>query len=97
MKEAAAAAGVESPVVFVLLPRLDAESMRDALARYAAAQDTVNQRPEPQTDEGRQAKQGMQSRVADGERRLHELFENVVAGARVFQGGGNEVSSSVAS
>lgn len=93
VKESAAAAGVESPVVHVLLPRLDTESERDALATYAAAQDTVNQRPEPQTDEGRQAKQGMQSRVADGERRLQELFENIVAGARVFQGGGNEVSA----
>jgi hypothetical protein len=35
----------------------------------------------------------MQSRVADGERRLKELFESVVSSARVFQGGGNEVSA----
>lgn len=92
-KEAAAKAGTESPVVFVLLPKIDADTIRDTLASYAAAADTVNQRPEPQTDEGRQAKQGMQSRVQEGERRLAELFGTVITKARVFQGGGNELTT----
>jgi hypothetical protein len=93
-KESAAKAGNDSPVVFVLLPKIDAETIRDTLASYAAAADTINQRPEPQTDEGRQAKQGMQSRVQEGERRLTTLFGTVVAKARVFQGGGNELTTS---
>lgn len=94
VREAAAAAGNDSPIVFVLLPRIDAEAIADALASYAAATDTVNQRPEPQTDEGRQAKQGMQSRVIEGQQRLESLFAAVVAKARVFQGGGNELTTS---
>ena len=89
-KEAASQAGVDSPIVFVLLPRVDAEGIRDALANYAAATDTINQRPEPQTDEGRQAKQGMQSRASEGQTKLGSLFGTVVMKARVFQGGGNE-------
>ena len=93
-KEAAASAGTDSPVVFVLLPKVDAEAIRDALANYAAALDTVSQRPEPQTDEGRQAKQGMQSRVQEGQARLGALFGVVIARARVFQGGGNELTKS---
>ncbi len=93
-KEAAARAGDESPVVFVLLPKLDADAIRDTLASHAAAQDTINQRPEPQTDEGRQAKQGMQSRVLEGTSRLNALFGAVIAKARVFQGGGNELTTS---
>jgi hypothetical protein len=93
-KEAAAQAGVDSPVVFVLLPKVDAEGIRDALANYAAALDTVNQRPEPQTDQGRQAKQGMQSRASEGQARLHSLFGTVISKARVFQGGGNEPTTS---
>jgi hypothetical protein len=93
-KEAAARAGNDSPIVFVLLPRIDAEAIRDSLASYAAALDTVNQRPEPQTDEGRQAKQGMQSRIAEGDRRLQGLFGTVIAKARVLQGGGNELTTS---
>jgi hypothetical protein len=93
-KEAAARAGSDSPIVFVLLPKLDADAIRDSLANYAAAQDTVHQRPEPQTDEGRQAKQGMHSRVAESEQRLATLFGAVITKARVFQGGGNELTTS---
>lgn len=92
VKNAAAAAGTDSPVVFVLLPRVEADAIRDALATHAAADETVNSRSEPQTDEGRQAKHAMQSRVRDAERALTTLFEGVVAGARVFQGGGNELT-----
>ena len=94
VKETAGAVGVESPVVHVLLPRVEAEGIRDALASHTAAQGTINQRPEPQTAEGRQAKQGMQSRVTDGERRLVDLFGKVVTSARVFQGGGHEITRS---
>ena len=93
-KEAAAQAGSDSPIVFVLLPRVDAEAIRDTLASYAAALDSIHQRPEPQTDEGRQAKQGMQSRIQESEWRLATLFGTVVAKARVFQGGGNELTTS---
>lgn len=93
VREAAAAAGNDSPTVFVLLPKIDAEAIADTLAIYAAATDTVSQRPEPQTDEGRQAKQGMQSRVLEGQQRLESLFTAVVAKARVLQGGGNELTT----
>lgn len=94
VRDAAAAAGNESATVFVLLPKIDPDGIADTLASYAAAADTMGQRPEPQTDEGRQAKQGMQSRVLEGEQRLGSLFAAVVAKARVFQGGGNELTSS---
>ena len=93
-REAAAAAGNDSSIVVVLLPRVDAEAVADTLASYAAATDTMSQRPEPQTDEGRQAKQGMHSRVLEGQQRLESLFSVVIAKARVFQGGGNELTSS---
>jgi hypothetical protein len=92
VKESAAKVGTDSPIVFVLLPKVDADAIRDALAEHAAAQETVTLRPEPQTEEGRQAKQAMQSRVLEGVRRLTQLFDEVVANARVWQGGGNELT-----
>ena len=94
VREAAAAASNDSPTVFVLLPKIDAEVIADTLASYAAATDTVSQRSEPQTDEGRQAKQGTQSRVLEGQQRLESLFAAVLGKARVFQGGGNELTTS---
>ena len=93
-RDTAARAGTDSPVVFVLLPRVNADSVRDTLAAYAAAVDTINHRPEPQADEGRQAKRGMQSRAEDAEDSLRELFGTVVDQARIFQGGGNELTMS---
>lgn len=93
VKEAAAQVGTDSPVVFVLLPKIDADAIRDSLSEYQAAVDTMNQRPEPQTDEGRQAKQGMRSRQMEGEQRLKSMFATVIAKARVFQGGGNELTT----
>ena len=93
-KQTAAKAGTDSPIVFVLLPKVNAETIRDALAAHAAAVETIGHRPEPQTDEGRQAKSGMKSRVEDGQRQLTELFGAVVYKARVLQGGGNELTKS---
>jgi hypothetical protein len=94
VREAAAAAGTDSPTVIVLLPKIDPEAIADTLAGFAAASDTLSQRPEPQTDEGRQAKQGTQSRMLEGQRRLESLFAAVLGKARVFQGGGNELTVS---
>lgn len=93
VRETAAAAGNDSPTVFVLLPKIGPDAIADTLAGYAAAADTMNQRPEPQTNEGRQAKQGMQSRVLEGAQRSETLFASIVAKARVFQGGGNELTT----
>jgi hypothetical protein len=93
VKKAAAEAGDESPVVFVLLPRLNSERLKEALAMRAAAEETLT-RPVPQTDEGRAARQAMASRRDRVEEQVVDLFNDVIAHARVFQGGGAELTTS---
>lgn len=93
VKKAAAEAGDESPIVFVFLPRRDADQIKEALASYAAVEQTL-QRPTPQTDEGKVAQRAMQTRLATEDDRVAELFSDVVTHARVFQGGGNELTTS---
>ena len=93
VKKAAAEAGDESPVVFVFLPRREADQIKDTLASYAAAEQTL-QRPTPQTDEGKAAQRAMKTRLATDDDRLTTLFAEVASHARVFQGGGNEVTTS---
>lgn len=93
VKNAAAQAGEESPVVHVLLPKRDAEAIKDALASHAAAQETVQSKPTPQTAEGKEALRAMKSRLITEDERVTTLLGEVVAGARVYQGGGNEVSA----
>jgi hypothetical protein len=93
VKKAAAEAGDESPIVFVFLPRREADQIKEALASYAAAEQTL-QRPTPQTDEGKAAQRAMQTRRSTEDDRLAELFADVVTHARIFQGGGNELTTS---
>lgn len=92
VRDAAAQAGEESPTVHVLLPKRDAEAIKDALASHAAAQETLQSRATPQTDEGKEARRAMQGRIAAEEERLEALFQEVTSHVRVFQGGGNEVT-----
>ena len=94
VKKSAAEAGDESPIVFVFLPKRDVDQIRETLASYTAAQDSVQQKPTPQTDEGKAAQRAMKTRVATDEERLSGLFQDIVAHARVFQGGGSEVTTS---
>ena len=93
VKRSAAEAGDESPVVFAFLPKRDPDGIKGALASYAAAEQTL-QRPTPQTDEGKAAQRAMKTRLETEDERLKEMFGDVVAHARIFQGGGNEVTVS---
>ena len=92
VKNAAAQAGDEDPVVHVILPKRDQEAVKEALASHAAAQETINARPTPQTDEGKQAQRAMSGRVSADDETLARLFGEIVAGASVYQGGGNLVT-----
>ncbi|MDP1806501.1 MAG: hypothetical protein Q8K72_15100, partial [Acidimicrobiales bacterium] len=92
VKKAAAEAGDESPVVFVLLPKLEVDQIKETLASYAAAEDTLR-RPTPQTDEGRAAQRAMKTRLAIDDERLAALFQDVAARARVFMGGVGELTT----
>jgi hypothetical protein len=93
-KKTAAEAGDESPIVFVFVPKREVDQIKEALASYTAAQEAVQQRPVPQTDAGKAAQRAMLTRVSAEEERLNSLFQDVVAHARVFQGGGAEVTTS---
>lgn len=93
VRKSAAEVGDESPVVFVLLPRVEADQIKEALASHAAAEDTLR-RPTPQTDEGREAQRAMKTRLSTEDDRLASLIRDVVARARVFQGGGAEITTS---
>jgi hypothetical protein len=93
VKKQAAEAGDEGPTVFVLLPKYEPDQIRERLASHAAAEDTLR-RPTPQTEEGKAAQGAMRTRLATDDEQLKVLFEELVASARVFQGGGVELTVS---
>ena len=96
VREDAAAGGTDSPVVYVFLPRRGADALKSNLAGYAAATATLT-RPEPNTPEGHEARQGMVTRQAAHKREIDALLGAVLKDALVFQGGGSEVHPSVPS
>lgn len=90
MVEAARAAGADSPVVYVFISRKSAEELRRMIVDTEAAQQTLDSKGNPTTDEGREARQSMESRrgksIADRDRLVREIVTN----AKVYQGGGSE-------
>src|SRR5712692_8695645 len=92
VREDAQAAGVDSPIVFVFLPQQDSDALKDALASYAAANETLTSRPAPTAPEGIEAKRAMESKRQIEESKRNVLIASIVNSARVYQGGGNEIA-----
>ena len=92
VREAAQAAGVDGPIVYVFLPRTDADALRDTLAAYCAAVETLDTRPNPNTPEGFEARRAMESRKVIERGQLNSMIQKVIHRARIYQGGGFEVT-----
>src|SRR5260221_6114271 len=92
VREDAQMAGVDSPIVFILLPQQDSDALKDTLASYAAANECLASRPKPTTPEGLEAKQptAPKRQIEHGKR--DALIASIVNNAHVYQGGGNEVA-----
>jgi hypothetical protein len=91
VREDAQRMGVKSPIVFVFLPKQDTDALKDALASYDAANETVATRVAANTVEGQEAKLAMQSRIQMAQTKRDTQIESIVQNARVYQGGGNDV------
>ncbi len=89
--EAARAAGTDSPILFVFIPRQSAEDVRRLIVEADATQQTLDAKGNPTTAEGQEARQSMDSRRARAVGDRDRLIRDVVANAKVFQGGGSEV------
>jgi hypothetical protein len=89
--EAARSAGTDSPILFVFIPRQSAEDVRRLIVEADAAQQTLDTKGNPTTAEGQEARQSMDSRRARAMGDRDRLIRDVVANAKVFQGGGSEV------
>ena len=86
----ARAAGAESPIVFVFVPRSQAEALQKAIIDADAAQQTLDFKGTPSAREGQEAREAMATRRIGAEATRNLLLREVIDGARVFQGGGSE-------
>jgi hypothetical protein len=88
----ARAAGVNSPLLFGFLPRLNHEDLRQAIASQVAARETLDAQGAAATAEATEARKAVETHLEVAQHRIQELLGNVLSGAKVFLGGGQEAN-----
>lgn len=86
----ARAAGQDSPTIHLFVRKSGADELARQIATQSAAAETLEYKGVPTTREGAEARRGMETRGAEAENRLRVLVAQIIDGARVLQGGGNE-------
>jgi hypothetical protein len=84
-------AGVDSPILFVFIPRQHADDLKRAIVEEDAAKQTLDARGNPDGEEGKQAKASMESRRNNAVEERLRLVAEITANAKIFQGGGSEL------
>jgi len=80
----------DNPTLFAFLPAQQKTDLTNAIVNLEAARATLQKKGSPSTEEGREAQRAMESRLHNGEKALGELLDQLLAGVRVFQAGGQE-------
>ena len=88
----AKAKSAENPTLFAFLPAQHKTDLTNAIIALEAARTTLQKKGSPSTEEGRDAQRSMESRQRTAEKELAELVEQLLAGVRVFQAGGQEAA-----
>jgi polyhydroxyalkanoate synthesis regulator phasin len=86
----ARAAGTDSPVLHIFIPKTQAEPLRKRIAEQDAAKGTIDFKGVPTTREGIEAREAMHTRLTEATHNLSTLVKEIIDSAKVFQGGGNE-------
>jgi hypothetical protein len=86
----ARAAGSDSPVIFVYVPKAAADDLQKAVVDYEATKSTLDIKGTPTTPEGCEARDAMSTRMAGAENARNQIILEVINQAKVYQGGGHE-------
>jgi hypothetical protein len=82
----------DNPTLFAFLPALKKSDLANSIMVLSAAQSTLLKKGSPSTEEGRDAQRSMESRVRTAEKELADLLDQLIAGVRLFQAGGQEAT-----
>ena len=86
----ARAAGSDSAVIYVYIPKASADDLQKAIVEYEAAKSALDFKGTPTTPEGREARDAMATRMTTAEGSRNQIIQDVIDRAKVFQGGGGE-------
>jgi hypothetical protein len=85
----ARAAGSDSPIIYVYIPKASADDLQKAIVEYEAAKATLEFKGTPTTPEGREARRHGHAH-GDSRASRNQIVNDVIDRAKVFQGGGSE-------
>lgn len=77
------------PTIHLIIARVDADRLDDALQQRIAAQTVLDHKGNPSTTEGEQAQRAMAARVSGSVRSIKEIVEATVRDAQVMLAGGS--------
>ncbi|MFZ9937699.1 MAG: hypothetical protein ACO3JG_11690 [Luteolibacter sp.] len=87
----ARAAGVDSAIIHVFLPKVREEVFRENILRMKAAQAVLDLKGVPTSRESEEARDVMETRRRDAERNVELVIRDVLSSAKAFKGGGAEL------
>lgn len=82
----------DNPTLLAFIPAQHKTELTNAIVALEASRTTLQRKGSPSTEEGRDAQRAMESRQRAAERALAELLDQLIAGVRVFQAGGQEAT-----
>ena len=82
----ARAAGPDSPVIHVFVPKSRADALARVIAALSAARETLEYKGVPSGTEGIEARQGMETRLTEAGNGLRSLVVEVIDGAKGVPG-----------
>lgn len=88
----ARAKSADNPTLFAFLPAQHKTDLTNAIVALQSTKSTLSKKGSPSTEEGRDAQRSMESRQRNAEKALKDLLDQLFAGVRVFQAGGQEVN-----
>jgi hypothetical protein len=83
--------GTGDPTLHVHLPKRGEDVLRNRIIEVEAARQVLDHYGTPSGDSGKEARSGMQSRLAAAVQARDEIVREILRTSKVLQGGGNEV------
>ncbi len=84
--------GVDDSTIHIFIPKKEADALKRHITDSEAAQRVLDHKGAPSNREGEEARASISSRKMTADADTHEVVQDIFRGAKVFQGGGNEVT-----
>lgn len=82
----------DDPMLHLFLPKSHADELKSAIASAQAAEETLNFKGNPTSQEGKECRQSMATKENTESLRIEDLIGQILGGARLFLSGGQEQS-----